>query len=144
MHLLPCLKYSFSKGLFVTPQAWSSEWSTPPRWQRRWPRSWKQKQKNLPRIGREHGRTLFWSHKLMVCIMKDTDHMKLRAALPKGFERIPDALSSLTTETPTSGFSRETTEVWVTFGHRFSAVLHISWIYNHFPQLYHVPSLFFK
>lgn len=98
----------------------------------------------IPRTGREDGKTFFWRPKLMVCIMKATEHMEPRAAVPKGLERISAVLPSLTTGTPTSGFSREIREVWVTFGHRFSAVSHISLIHNSFPQLYHEPFLLFK
>lgn len=99
--------------LFVTMQAWSSEWNTPQRLQRRWPRSETRNKKTVEKIGE----TLLWKHKLMVCLMKAKDHMKLGAARHKGLERIPDALSSSSTGTPTSGFNREITKVWIPFGH---------------------------
>lgn len=47
--------------------------------------------------------------------MKATDHVKLGAALHKGLQRKPGALSSLSTEAQASGFNREITEVWIMF-----------------------------
>lgn len=63
MHLFPCLKYLFSKGLFVTSQAWSPEWS------RKDGQEVENRNEKSPKTGRELGKTLFdISEKLMVCI----------------------------------------------------------------------------
>lgn len=121
MHLFPCPKYFISKALFVTMQAWSSEWSISPCFQRRWPRNEtrnkKQPKKTQNKINqvektRENISLKAQAFIFMVCIMMATNHMKLRAVFNKSLDRIPDVLSSSSTETPISGFNTEIREVW--------------------------------